>query len=155
MQKIAPFLWFNNNAEEAMNFYLSVFKNTKAGKINRVNSGTTQGTISSCTFEIEGQEFMALNGGPTFTFNPAISFFINCETQDEVDHLWENLSEGGEKMQCGWVKDKFGVCWQIVPTILGKLLYESDPAKSAKVVQAMLKMHQLNIQELKDAYDNA
>jgi predicted 3-demethylubiquinone-9 3-methyltransferase (glyoxalase superfamily) len=132
MQKIRPFLWFDNNAEEAMNFYTSIFKNSKIKDIRRYGDAGPgpKGSVMSGSFQIEGQEFMALNGGPHFKFTPAISFFVNCETQKEVDELWEKLSAGGELMQCGWLKDKFGVSWQIVPKALGELLADKDPQKS-------------------------
>ena len=134
MQKITPFLWFDNNAEEAIHFYTSIFKNSKVGEVTRsgdeMNGGP--GTFLTGTFQLNGQEFMALNGGPVFSFSPAISFFVNCETQAEVDELWEKLSEGGEKGQCGWLKDKFGVSWQIVPRVLGELLSDPNPEKSAQ-----------------------
>src|SRR5438874_12970103 len=128
MQKIRPFLWFDGKAEEAMNFYVSIFKNSKIVSIMRYGEAGPgpKGTVMACTFELEGQEFMALNGGPHFTFSPAISFFVNCETQQEVDQLWEKLSAGGQKQNCGWLTDKYGVSWQIVPTILGELLRDQD-----------------------------
>jgi predicted 3-demethylubiquinone-9 3-methyltransferase (glyoxalase superfamily) len=137
MQKITPFLWFDTQAEEAMNFYLSIFKNSKIVTVSR--SGT-EGKVSACTFQLEGQEFIALNGGPHFKFTPAISLFVNCETQEEVDELWEKLAEGGEKGRCGWLKDKFGVSWQIVPPVLGEMLNDEDDEKSQRVMQAMLAM---------------
>src|SRR5688572_1863413 len=142
MQKISPFLWFNNNLEEAMNFYTSVFKNSKVRNVYRYGDAGPgpKGTVMSATFEIEGQEFMALNGGPQFTFTPAISFFVKCKTQDEVDELWEKLSEGGEKGRCGWLKDRFGLSWQIIPDALGELMQSGDSKKSSNVMQAMLKM---------------
>ena len=124
MQKITPFLWFDGKAEEAMRFYVSIFKNSKIGKITRygdVGPGP-KGTVMSATFQLEGQDFYALNGGPAFTFSPAISFFVNCQTQEEVDELWEKLSEGGTKDRCGWLRDRYGVSWQIIPTVLGELL---------------------------------
>jgi predicted 3-demethylubiquinone-9 3-methyltransferase (glyoxalase superfamily) len=139
MQKVTPFLWFDGRAEEAAKFYVSVFKNSKL--------------LSSTTFQLDGQEFIAFNGGPHFTFTPAISLFVNCETQQEVDELWEKLSEGGEKVRCGWLKDKFGVSWQIIPSILGKLLYDKDPEKSARVRNAMLQMTKIDIEGLKRAYN--
>ncbi len=150
MQKITPFLWFNDQAEEAMQFYTSIFKHSKSGPVSRYGKGAPmpEGTVMSATFQLEGQEFMALNGGPVFAFTPAISFFVNCETQAEVDELWEKLSAGGEKQQCGWLKDKFGVSWQIVPTTLGELLGSKDPEKSARVMQAMLKMTKIDIEGL-------
>jgi predicted 3-demethylubiquinone-9 3-methyltransferase (glyoxalase superfamily) len=155
MQKIAPFLWFDGKAEEAMNFYTSIFKNSKVGNVMRYGDAGPgpKGTVMSATFELEGQEFMALNGGPMFTFSPAISFFVNCETQQEVDELWAKLSEGGETQQCGWLKDKYGVSWQIVPTVLGTMLQDKDAEKSKRVMQAMLKMKKLDIKLLKQAYE--
>ncbi|HEV8499031.1 MAG TPA: VOC family protein, partial [Gemmatimonadaceae bacterium] len=124
MQKITPFLWFNNNAEEAMNFYVSIFKNSKVGTVSRYGDAGPgpKGTVMSATFQLEGQEFMALNGGPLFSFTPAISLFVNCETQEEVDELWEKLSAGGKKDRCGWLQDKFGLSWQIIPSALRRLL---------------------------------
>jgi predicted 3-demethylubiquinone-9 3-methyltransferase (glyoxalase superfamily) len=155
MQKITPFLWFNDQAEEAANFYTSIFKNSKIESISRVGGDTpgTPGTISMASFELEGQHFMALNGGPVFQFSPAISFFVNCETQQEIDELWEKLSDGGEIEQCGWLKDKFGVSWQIVPSVLGELMQDPDPVKSQRVTQAMLQMIKLDIAGLKRAYE--
>jgi predicted 3-demethylubiquinone-9 3-methyltransferase (glyoxalase superfamily) len=156
MQKIIPFLWFDGNAEEAMNFYVGIFKNSKIGTISRYGDAGPgpKGTVMTATFQIEGQDFCALNGGPQFKFSPAISFFVNCEAQQEVDELWEKLSAGGEKMQCGWLRDKFGVTWQIVPTILGELLHGGkDPKKSQSAVKAMLQMTKLDIAKLKQAYD--
>jgi predicted 3-demethylubiquinone-9 3-methyltransferase (glyoxalase superfamily) len=157
MQKITPFLWFDGKAEEAMNFYTSIFKNSKPGKVMRYGDAGpgSKGTVMSTTFELEGQQFMALNGGPMFTFSPAISFFVNCETQAEVDDLWTRLSEGGETLQCGWLKDQFGVSWQIIPTILGTLLQDKDAEKSKRVMQAMLKMTKLDIALLKQAYQDS
>jgi predicted 3-demethylubiquinone-9 3-methyltransferase (glyoxalase superfamily) len=154
MQKITPFLWFDDKAEEAMKFYTSIFKNSKIGRITRYGQGGPgpKGTVMSCTFQLEGQEFMALNGGPQFTFSPAISFFVNCETQEEVDELWEKLSEGGEKERCGWLKDKYGLSWQIIPTTLGKLLSDPDPQKSNRVMTAMLQMDKIDIARLQQAY---
>ena len=155
MQKIAPFLWFNNNAEEAANFYTSTFKNSKIVNIARWGEGGPgpKGTVMSATFELEGQEFMALNGGPQFTFSPAISFFVKCETQQEVDELWEKLSAGGKKERCGWLKDKFGVSWQIVPTVLDKMLHDKDAERSKRVMNAMLQMDKLDIKGLQRAYE--
>jgi predicted 3-demethylubiquinone-9 3-methyltransferase (glyoxalase superfamily) len=154
MQKITPFLWFDNKAEEAANFYISIFKNSKIGSMSRYGEGGpgAKGTVMSATFEIEGQEFTALNGGPVFQFSPAISFFVHCETQAEVDDFWGKLSAGGEKGQCGWLKDKYGISWQIVPNILGELLNDKDAEKSKRVMQAMLKMTKIDIGELKHAY---
>ena len=155
MKKITPFLWFNNNAEEAMNFYLSVFKNSKAGSISRYGDGGPgpKGMAMSVTFQLEGQDFLALNGGPQYPFTEAISLFVDCKTQEEVDHLWDKLSEGGEKSRCGWLKDKFGLSWQIVPSALGELLADPDPVKSGRVMQAMLQMDKIDIAALKKAYD--
>jgi len=155
MQKITPFLWFNNQAEEAMNFYVSVFKNSKIVSIVRYGElgPGEKGTVMTAKFLIEGQEFVALNGGPVFTFSPAISFVVNCGTQDEVDGLWDNLSKNGEKQQCGWLKDKFGVSWQIVPIILVEMLNDADPVKSQRVMKAMLRMDKIDIKILKQAYN--
>jgi predicted 3-demethylubiquinone-9 3-methyltransferase (glyoxalase superfamily) len=149
MQKITPFLWFNNNAEEAMNFYVSIFKNSKIVNVRRQGKN---GPVFIATFQLEGQKFFVLNGGPQFKFTEAISFFVNCETQKEVDTLWAKLSEGGEIQQCGWLKDKYGLSWQIIPSILGKLLQDKDPEKSKRVMNAMLKMNKINIKALKQAY---
>jgi predicted 3-demethylubiquinone-9 3-methyltransferase (glyoxalase superfamily) len=148
MKKITPFLWFDTQAEEAMNHYVSIFKNSKVLSINRAN-----GRVMTVTFELEGQEFMALNAGPQFKFTEAISFFVNCETQEEVDELWEKLSEGGQKGRCGWLKDKFGLSWQIIPTALGKLISNPDPEKSKTVFQAMMKMNKIEIEGLQRAYN--
>jgi predicted 3-demethylubiquinone-9 3-methyltransferase (glyoxalase superfamily) len=154
MQKITPFLWFDGQAEEAMNFYTSIFKNSKI--VSMMHYGEAgpgaKGTVMSATFEIQGQEFTALNGGPHFKFSPAISFFVNCETQEEVDELWEKLSEGGKTNRCGWLDDKFGVSWQIVPTALGEMLQDKDAEKSQKVMAAMLQMDKLDIETLRRAY---
>ena len=154
MQKIIPFLWFDGKAEEAMNFYVSIFKNAKAGKVTRSGEGGPgpQGTAMSVTFQLEGQEFLALNGGPQFHFTPAISFFVDCKTQAEVDDLWEKLSAGGEKSRCGWLKDKFGLSWQIIPDALSSLLHDPDPEKSQRVMQAMLQMTKIDIAGLQRAY---
>lgn len=159
MQKITPFLWFETQAEEAVNLYISLFKNSKILTLNRYDeagakaSGRPKDTIMTIAFQIEGQNFVALNGGPVFSFTPAISFMVNCETQEEVDNLWEKLSEGGAKDQCGWLKDKYGVSWQIVPTILEKLISDPDPVKSQRVMQAMLQMKKIEIEGLKRAYE--
>jgi predicted 3-demethylubiquinone-9 3-methyltransferase (glyoxalase superfamily) len=155
MQKITPFLWFDDKAEEAMNFYVSVFKNSKVGRVTRYGEAGPgpKGTVMSATFELDGQEFYALNGGPHFTFTPAISFFVNCETQQEVDELWEKLSEGGKKDRCGWLKDKYGLSWQIIPSALGKLLQDKDAEKANRVMQAMLQMDKIDIKRLQRAYD--
>jgi predicted 3-demethylubiquinone-9 3-methyltransferase (glyoxalase superfamily) len=143
MQKIIPFLWFDGKAEEAAKFYTSIFENSKIVSI----------TEKSATFQLDGLEFIAFNGGPTFTFSPAVSFFVRCETQQEIDYLWEKLSAGGETQRCGWLKDKFGVSWQIVPPILGELLNDEDDEKSNRVMQAMMKMSKLDIKELEEAYE--
>jgi predicted 3-demethylubiquinone-9 3-methyltransferase (glyoxalase superfamily) len=155
MQKITPFLWFDGKAEEAMNFYTSIFKNSKLGSITRCGEGGPgpKGSVMSATFRLDGQEFMALNGGPHFTFSPAISFFVNCETQEEVDDLWERLSEGGEIQRCGWLKDKYGVSWQIIPSVLGEMLQDKDARKSKKAMQAMLQMKKIDIKSLKQAVE--
>jgi predicted 3-demethylubiquinone-9 3-methyltransferase (glyoxalase superfamily) len=156
MQKITPFLWFDGTAEEAMNFYTSIFKNSKKGHVSRYGEAGpgSKGTVMSATFELEGQQFMALNGGPHFKFSPAISFLVDCKTQQEVDELWAKLSEGGQIQQCGWLTDKFGLTWQIVPSILGELLGDKDPAKSQRVMKAMMQMKKLDIDGLKRAYAN-
>jgi len=155
MQKITPFLWFDGKAEEAMNFYTSIFRNAKVGNITRYGDAGPgpKGSVMSATFELEGQEFFALNGGPQFKFTPAISFFVSCKTQEEVDRYWEALSAGGEKSQCGWLTDKFGLSWQIVPSVLGEMLSDKDAAKANRVMQAMLQMTKLDINGLKQAYD--
>ena len=159
VQKITPFLWYNDRAEEAARFYVSVFKDAKIGKITRYGeeaveaSGMPAGTVMTVEFELEGQVFTALNGGPTFTFTPAISFVVNCDTQEEVDHYWEKLSDGGRKDQCGWLTDRFGVSWQIVPATLIELLSDPDPARSGRVMQAMLQMTKIEIDKLKQAYE--
>ena len=156
MQKITPFLWFDGRAEEAMNFYTSIFKNSRIVNVMRcgdVGPGP-KGSVLTGTFELEGQQFMALNGGPMYQFTPAISLFVNCETQEEVDTLWEKLTSGGGKpVQCGWLTDKFGVSWQIIPTALVELLHDPDPAKSQRVMQAMMQMVKIDIAGLKRAYE--
>jgi len=154
MQKITPFLWFNGNAEDAMNFYTSIFKNSKIGRITRYGDAGPgpKGTVMSATFQLDGQEFMALNGGPQFKFTEAISFFVNCETQEEVDELWEKLSAGGQKSRCGWLKDKYGLSWQIIPSALGEMLGDKDPEKSRRVMKAMLQMDKIDIKGLEQAY---
>jgi predicted 3-demethylubiquinone-9 3-methyltransferase (glyoxalase superfamily) len=149
MEKITPFLWFDGKAEEAMNFYVSIFKNSKIVSLHRSGGG---GPVTGGTFQLDGQEFLALNGGPQFTFTPAISFFVNCETQQEVDEFWEKLSEGGEKQRCGWLRDKYGLSWQIIPSVLGKMLQDKDAGNSKKVWEAMLHMDKLDIKGLKQAY---
>ena len=156
MQKITPFLWFDHQAEEAMHFYTSIFKNSKVGSVQRYGEAGPgpKGSVMSVTFELEGQQFFALNGGPHFSFTPAISFFVNCETQQEVDELWEKLSAGGEPNSCGWLKDKYGVSWQIIPSALGKMLQDKDPEKSTRVMKAMLQMKKIDVEGLKRAYEN-
>jgi predicted 3-demethylubiquinone-9 3-methyltransferase (glyoxalase superfamily) len=157
MQKITPFLWFDNNAEEAANFYVSVFKNSKVLNIARygeVGPGP-KGTVMTVEFELDGQEFVALNGGPQFKFTEAVSFVVNCDTQEEVDYYWERLSEAGEKSRCGWLRDKFGLGWQVTPTILGKLLADKDHEKANRVMQTMLKMDKLDIEPLQRAYEES
>ncbi len=155
MQKINPFLWFNDNAEEAVKFYTSVFKNSKTGKALYYNENIPdqKGKVMTIEFEIEGQEFIALNGGPEFKFSQAISFFVKCNSQDEVDELWNKLSEGGEIQQCGWLIDKFGISWQIVPTMLGEMLSDKNSSRSNRVMEAMLKMKKLDLNILKEAYN--
>jgi predicted 3-demethylubiquinone-9 3-methyltransferase (glyoxalase superfamily) len=156
MGKITPFLWFNDQAEEAMNFYTSIFKDSKIINVNRVGDdgpGKT-GSVMMGSFELEGQPFIALNGGPMFTFNEAVSFFVDCADQAEVDYYWGKLTaEGGEASQCGWLKDKFGISWQIVPKALRRLLGDPDKEKAGRVMQAMLKMSKIDIDELQAAYD--
>jgi predicted 3-demethylubiquinone-9 3-methyltransferase (glyoxalase superfamily) len=156
VQKITPFLWFQDQAEEAMNFYVSVFKNSKAVSISRYGDAGPgpKGSVMVAKFQLDGQEFIALNGGPLFTFSPAISFVVNCTTQEEVDEYWEKLSAGGAPNQCGWLTDRFGLSWQIVPTILGELMAGKDPERSNHVMQAMLKMTKIDIATLQRAYDN-
>jgi predicted 3-demethylubiquinone-9 3-methyltransferase (glyoxalase superfamily) len=148
MQTITPFLWFDNNAEEAMNFYCSIFRNSKVLGIHHAN-----GKVLTVTFELNGQKLMGLNGGPNFKFSEAVSLFVSCDTQQEVDELWEKLSAGGSKSRCGWLKDKFGLSWQIIPRALGELLGDPDPAKSQAVMQAMLKMDKIVIADLKKAHE--
>jgi predicted 3-demethylubiquinone-9 3-methyltransferase (glyoxalase superfamily) len=155
MQKIAPFLWFDGKAEEAMNFYTSVFKNSRVANVSRYgDSGPgPKGTVMAGTFELEGQEFIALNGGPMFSFTPAVSFLVHCDTQQEIDDFSGKLGEGGEIQPCGWLKDKFGLSWQIVPRILSTLLQDKDPAKAGRVMQAMMQMKKLDIATLKQAHE--
>jgi predicted 3-demethylubiquinone-9 3-methyltransferase (glyoxalase superfamily) len=156
-QKITPFLWFNNQAEEAAKFYTSIFKNSRIGNVARYDqaaekvSGRPAGSVMTVEFQLEGQDFIALNGGPHFKFTEAISFVVSCKTQAEVDKFWKKLSAGGKEVQCGWLKDKYGLSWQIVPTVLGELLSDKDAAKSHRVMQAMLKMVKLDINKLKQA----
>jgi len=153
VQKISPFLWFDNKAEEAANFYVSVFKNAKVVTTTRYGEGAPapKGTVMTVVFQLFGQEFIALNGGPHYKFSPAISFVVNCQSQQEVDELWEKLSQGGHIQQCGWLQDKYGVSWQIVPTILSELLQLKDAEKSKRVMQAMLGTRKLDIATLKRA----
>lgn len=159
MQKITPNLWFDDQAEEAMNFYVSLFKNSKVGSITRYGaagaqvSGKPPGTVMTATFELEGQEFLALNGGPQFKFTEAISLCVNCATQEEIDELWEKLSEGGAKGPCGWLKDKYGLSWQIAPAVLSEMMQDKDAAKAERVMQAMLQMDKLDIATLQQAYE--
>lgn len=157
MRKITPFLWFDDNAEEAMNFYASVFKSSKILDISRYGDGGPgpKGTVMSATFELEGQTFMALNGGPHYKFTEAISLFVNCETQQEVDDLWDKLSAGGQPGRCGWLKDKYGLSWQIIPSVLGRLLGDKDREKAKRVMAAMLQMGKIDIKTLQHAYDQA
>jgi predicted 3-demethylubiquinone-9 3-methyltransferase (glyoxalase superfamily) len=154
MQKITPFLWFDNQAEEAMNHYVSIFKNSRVGKITRYGDAGPgpPGSVMVASFELEGQPFTALNGGPQFKFTEAVSFVVNCETQDEVDELWERLSAGGAEGQCGWLKDKFGLSWQIIPAALVELISDSDPEKSRRVTEAMLQMTRIGIAKLRQAH---
>lgn len=162
MQKITPFLWFDHQAEEAANFYVSVFKKSRIKNVARYGetgaevSGRAQGSVMTVTFELAGQEFVALNGGPVFTFSPAISFVVNCVTQDEVDALWEKLAAGGDEkaQQCGWLQDKYGLSWQIVPTVLEEMLQDKDPEKAERVMKAMLRMKKIDIAALKQTYDH-
>jgi len=155
VQKITPFLWFDHQAEEAARFYVSTVKNSKIVSVARYGDAGPgpKGGVMTVVFELSGQQFIALNGGPQFRFTEAVSFVINCETQQEVDELWEKLSSGGRKDRCGWLKDKFGLSWQIVPTILGRLMQDKDSEKSKRVMQVMLKMDKLNIEGLQQAYD--
>ena len=157
MQKITPFLWFNDQAEEAVNFYVSIFKNSRIVSLSRYGDAGPgpKGSLMSATFELEGQQFYALNGGPQFSFTPAISLFVNCESQAEVDELWDKLSAGGRKDRCGWLRDKYGLSWQIVPSVLGKLLGDKNPSKSSSVMKAMLQMDKLDIARLQQAYEAA
>jgi predicted 3-demethylubiquinone-9 3-methyltransferase (glyoxalase superfamily) len=155
MQKITPFLWFDSNAEEAVQFYTSIFKGSKILETSRYGEGGPgpKGSVMTVKFLLNGQELIALNGGPHFKFTEAISFVVDCETQKEVDEYWEKLSAGGKKVQCGWLKDKYGLSWQVVPTILGQLMQDKDPQKSKRVVEAMMKMVKIDIEGLKKAYN--
>lgn len=153
MQKITPFLWFDNNAEEAVHFYTSIFKDSKILATSRYGDAGPgpKGTVMTMKFQLNGQEFIALNGGPHFKFTEAISFVVNCETQQEIDEYWATLTAGGKEVQCGWLKDKYGLSWQIVPTVLGQLMQNSDPVKASRVMQAMMKMVKMDIETLKQA----
>jgi predicted 3-demethylubiquinone-9 3-methyltransferase (glyoxalase superfamily) len=155
MPRISPFLWFDNQAEEAMNFYTSVFENSKVGRVMRYGDAGPgpSGSVMTASFEIEGQAFVALNGGPMFRFTEAVSFVVNCETQAEVDHYWDKLVEGGTPQQCGWLKDRFGLSWQVVPAALVDMMGDKDAAKSKRVVEAMMKMVKIDIPTLRRAYD--
>lgn len=155
MPKITPFLWFDNQAEEAMNFYVSIFKNSKIGVVNRYgdNGPAPKGSVMTASFELDGQAFTALNGGPMFKFTEAVSFVIDCRGQDEVDHYWDALVEGGEPSQCGWLKDRFGLSWQVVPAELMELMSDPDRVKAGRVMQAMLQMRKIDVAALQAAYD--
>jgi predicted 3-demethylubiquinone-9 3-methyltransferase (glyoxalase superfamily) len=156
MQKITPYLWFNDNAEEAMNFYTTIFKNSKILNVSRYGEGMPMpsGTVMTATIELDGQQFMVLNGGPQYQFTEAVSFLVDCKTQGEVDDLWSKLTaDGGEEGPCGWLKDKFGVSWQIIPTALGQLMSDPDPAKAGRVAQAMFQMKKIDIAGLQAAHD--
>jgi len=155
MQKITPFLWFDDNAEEAVNFYISVFKNSKVLSVTRYGEAGPgpAGTVLTVEFQLDGQEFVALNGGPSFKFTEAISLSVNADTQEEIDELWEKLSEGGEKSRCGWLKDKYGLSWQVNPSVLADMLQDKDPEKAKRVMEAMLQMDKIDIKTLKQAYE--
>jgi predicted 3-demethylubiquinone-9 3-methyltransferase (glyoxalase superfamily) len=154
-QKIVPCLWFNDNGEEAANFYTSVFQNSKITKVSRYgkNAPLPEGTALTVAFELEGQSFLALNGGPIFKFTEAVSFVVNCETQKEIDEFWKKLSDGGQEQQCGWLKDKYGLSWQVVPSKLAELLHAKDAEKAGRVMQALMKMHKLDLEVLEKAYN--
>jgi predicted 3-demethylubiquinone-9 3-methyltransferase (glyoxalase superfamily) len=156
MPRINPFLWFNNQAEEAANFYVSVFKNSRIVRVTRYGDAGPgpKGSVMTVDFQLDGQEFVALNGGPQFTFSPAISFVVNCQTQAEVDEFWQKLAAGGEEVECGWLTDKYGLSWQIVPTVLVDMLNDPDPVKSQRVLKAMMQMKKIDIATLKRAYEN-
>ena len=160
MQKITPFLWFDSNAEEAVNFYVSIFKNSKLGKVTRYNeasskaAGRPEGSVMTMEFQLEGQSFTAINGGPHFKFTEAISFVVDCETQEEVDYFWNKLTaDGGQESQCAWLKDKYGLSWQIVPRVLIEMIGDKDPQKAQRVMEAMLQMKEIDIATLQRAYD--
>jgi predicted 3-demethylubiquinone-9 3-methyltransferase (glyoxalase superfamily) len=158
MPKITPFLWFDNQAEEAANFYASIFKDSRIGRIARYGeeaaqkTGRPPGSVMTVEFQLEGQEFVGLNGGPMFKFTEAVSFVVNCETQEEVDYFWEKLSEGGEKSRCGWLTDKFGLSWQVVPTVLIQMMHDMEAGKSQRVMEALLQMDKIDINRLREAY---
>jgi predicted 3-demethylubiquinone-9 3-methyltransferase (glyoxalase superfamily) len=154
MQRITPCLWFDHQAEEAARFYVSIFKNSKLGHITHYGEGAPRpkGSVLTVRFQLDGEEFLALNGGPVFKFTEAISLIVNCETQEDVDRMWEKLSKGGEKVECGWLKDKYGLSWQIVPTVLAKMLSDPDPARADRVLQAVMQMKKLDIKKLEEAY---
>ncbi len=153
-QKITPFLWFDHQAEEAVGFYTAIFKNSKVGTVTRYGEAGPgpKDSVMTMAFELDGQGFVALNGGPQFQFTPAISFVINCGSQEEVDHYWETLSAGGQEIQCGWLRDKYGVSWQVVPTVLIDLLHDKDAARAQRVMKAMLQMKKIDIASLEEAY---
>jgi predicted 3-demethylubiquinone-9 3-methyltransferase (glyoxalase superfamily) len=155
VQKITPFLWFDGNAEEAVNFYVSIFKNSKILSVARYGEAGPgpKGTVMTASFQLDGQEFVALNGGPQFKFTEAISFWARCETQEEIDEMWEKLSAGGAKSRCGWLKDKYGLSWQVVPPILGEMLQDKDAKKSQRVMAAMMQMDKIDISLLRKAYE--
>jgi predicted 3-demethylubiquinone-9 3-methyltransferase (glyoxalase superfamily) len=154
MQKITPFLWFDGKAEEAANFYVSIFKNSRIDHVSRYGDAGPgpKGSVMIVSFQLEGQKYTALNGGPQYKFTPAISLFVNCEDQAEVDHLWERLSSGGATQRCGWLTDKYGVTWQIIPKALMELMQDKDPLKSQRVFKAMMKMNKIEVEDLKKAY---
>ncbi len=159
MRKVTPFLWFDNNAEEAAKFYTATFKNSKIKDIAKYDKGGAEasgrplGSVMTVSFEIEGQEFVGLNGGPVFKFSPAVSFMVTCETQEEIDRLWEKLAKGGQEQQCGWITDKFGVTWQICPSGLDKMLQDKDKKKAERAWKAMVQMVKLDIKKLRKAYE--
>jgi predicted 3-demethylubiquinone-9 3-methyltransferase (glyoxalase superfamily) len=154
MQKVTPCLWFDQQAEEAARFYVSIFKNSKIGAINHYGEGAPmpKGTVLTVRFQLDSQEYLALNGGPIFKFTEAVSFIVNCETQEEVDRMWDKLAEGGQVQQCGWLKDKFGLSWQIVPTALAKMISDPEPGRAARVMKALLRMKKLDLEKLEEAY---
>jgi predicted 3-demethylubiquinone-9 3-methyltransferase (glyoxalase superfamily) len=155
MQKITPFLWFNGQAEEAAKFYTSIFRNSRINKVSRLGEGGpgSGGHVSTVAFELEGREFIALNGGPQFGFTEAISFVVNCETQAEIDEMWAKLTAGGQESRCGWLKDRFGLSWQVVPPTIGQLLSSDDPRRAGRVMQELMTMTKIDLKRLQDAYD--